>query len=187
MAGEGPRYADPGPGVCSTPLPTTPSSTAFIQRVRLNSKAYAPLFQGIPWDDWSTHMASAHQVVELHPPRQACASIQRDIFKSERYAVARSWFQRILAWCGLEPTVDAFADSSNALLHRFWDTASDALAQKWANEVLWMNPPFSMLSDVLDKIVAEEATGILVYSRLAAFCVVPPAGAHRPALVGYTV
>ena len=68
--------------------------------------------------------------------------MQRDIFKSERYAVARPWFQRILAWCGLEPTVDAFADPSNALLHRFWDTASDAFAQDWANEVLWMNPPY---------------------------------------------
>lgn len=39
-------------------------------------------------------------------------------------------------------TVDAAASCTNALLDRFWDELTDGLAQPWAGERVWCNPPY---------------------------------------------
>ena len=39
-------------------------------------------------------------------------------------------------------TVDAAASQSNTMLPRFWDVASDGLAQSWTGERVWCNPPY---------------------------------------------
>lgn len=42
-------------------------------------------------------------------------------------------------------TVDAAASALNCRVPRFWDRAADGLAQSWAGERVWCNPPFSAL------------------------------------------
>jgi phage N-6-adenine-methyltransferase len=40
-------------------------------------------------------------------------------------------------------TVDAAASAANAKCERFWTVADDGLAQPWAGERVWCNPPYS--------------------------------------------
>jgi len=40
-------------------------------------------------------------------------------------------------------TVDAAASPANAKCPRFWTEADDGLAQSWADERVWLNPPYS--------------------------------------------
>lgn len=42
-------------------------------------------------------------------------------------------------------TIDAAASATNAKLERFWTVEDDALAQSWAGERVWCNPPYSDL------------------------------------------
>ena len=65
------------------------------------------------------------------------------------------------------PTVDAFADSELNLVERSWGPGStefeDARAAPWENEKLvWANPPFTMLKQFVEKIVASKAKVILI-------------------------
>jgi phage N-6-adenine-methyltransferase len=48
-------------------------------------------------------------------------------------------------------TVDAAATWANTLLPRFWTIEDDALAQSWAGERVWCNPPFSDIRPWVDK------------------------------------
>jgi transposase InsO family protein len=84
-------------------------------------------------------------------------------FVTETYIVTRRWFETILNWADVIPTVDAFADAQNTQLKRYWDVKTDAFTRSWKQEVLWMNPPFSQMERVVNKIYEDEATGIIVF------------------------
>ncbi len=69
----------------------------------------------------------------------------------------------------VEPEIDRFADSSNALLRRFnsWmhdpdAEAIDALAQDWRGTVSWANPPWPLLGRTIALIVKQHAPTLLV-------------------------
>ena len=96
----------------------------------------------------------------------------RALYKTEEYAVSNLWYEEIVTWANLEPTVDAFASGAQHLLPRFWDPETDAFTQDWSLETLWMNPPFSRMTEVVDKIIFDGAMGILiipVWTRFAWF------------------
>ena len=86
----------------------------------------------------------------------------RKHLKRETYTLSDLWLERIIAWSGLTPTVDAFANRQNKRFSHFWTASSNAFKKCWKWETLWLNPPFSKLNQVLEKILQDEAQGILL-------------------------
>jgi len=74
-------------------------------------------------------------------------------FKREDYAIRAETFREVVDSMGVgEPIIDSFATPSNTLCEKFWDLQSDALSQSWTRQgLLWMNPPFSLLDNVVTK------------------------------------
>ena len=84
------------------------------------------------------------------------------LWKTESYAVINPVRDQILQWAGFTPTIDAFAERCNARFPRYWDKSMDAFRQDWGPEVLWVNAPFSEMDQVVNKIVASGARGIMI-------------------------
>ena len=66
-------------------------------------------------------------------------------------------------------TIDAFATYQDKQLPRFGSrepqpeaTWVDAMSHSWKNENLWVNPPFSMIGRILNKIKREKATATIL-------------------------
>lgn len=72
------------------------------------------------------------------------------------------WVVRICEWAGFTPDLDAFASPKNARFPRYWDKHLNAFLQTWDVLRLWVNPPFSLLPDVLAKLKSESSYGILI-------------------------
>ena len=63
------------------------------------------------------------------------------------------------------PSVDAFANPTNARFRRYWTLQQDPFQQEWsptAQPLLWITPPFEKMDQVLDKIVEDGARAILI-------------------------
>lgn len=54
-------------------------------------------------------------------------------------------------------TVDAAASAHNAQLPRYWTREIDGLAQSWAGERVWCNPPYSNIRPWVEKAAKLEA------------------------------
>ena len=52
-------------------------------------------------------------------------------------------------------TVDAAASVDNHKCPRYWTMADDGLAQSWAGETVWCNPPYSQVAKWLRKAALE--------------------------------
>lgn len=65
------------------------------------------------------------------------------------------------------PTLDVCANALNAKCARYFTEAEDGLAQTWAPEVCWMNPPYGRaVSKWTDKAVLESRRGAVVLGLL---------------------
>lgn len=64
-------------------------------------------------------------------------------------------------------TVDAAASSGNAKCERFWTEADNGLTQDWADEVVWLNPPYRHAEEWMCKAWSESRRGATVV------CLVP--------------
>lgn len=52
-------------------------------------------------------------------------------------------------------TVDVAASRANAKCGRYYDRATDGLAQQWASERVWCNPPYSAIRPWVEKAWTE--------------------------------
>lgn len=59
-------------------------------------------------------------------------------------------------------TLDVAANAANAKVPRFFDREQDGLAQSWAGERVWCNPPYSDCRAWVEKAVAEIHRGCLL-------------------------
>jgi len=70
----------------------------------------------------------------------------------------------IVKYFGEVPVVDAFATEANKRFPVYWDVQKDAYKQHWGNQggTLWMNPPFSQMQQVVDKLKTDRARAIVI-------------------------
>ena len=59
------------------------------------------------------------------------------------------------------PTIDAFASKHNKVFPLYWSRHSDAFNKDWSNQVLWINPPHNLYERIVEKILLDEAIGII--------------------------
>ncbi len=84
--------------------------------------------------------------------------------------------------------MDGFAQEGTAKCPRWWGPGSphgeDAFSQSWNGENLWLNPPFSLLDRLVQKIRDDQAHAILVIPewRLSKFFK-PPSNLRRADLL----
>ena len=65
-------------------------------------------------------------------------------------------------------TVDVAAAAHNTKVERFYDRTTDGLAQSWAGERVWCNPPYSSIEPWIRKAWAESATADVIVMLLPA-------------------
>ena len=71
-------------------------------------------------------------------------------------------YRELVDASGFEPQVDAFASPSNHVCGDFYTQNDLAFAHSWAEDSLWICPPFNRLPAVVEKICADEAHGIML-------------------------
>ena len=83
-------------------------------------------------------------------------------WKTETYIVLDQVRDAVCAFAGFTPVVDAFAEKENARFPKYWDNKADAFKQDWGKHKLWLNPPYSRLPEVVEKIMRDQASGIFI-------------------------
>ena len=62
-----------------------------------------------------------------------------------------------------ECTIDAFATKQNKQLPQYWSKENSAFNHNWNEEQqLWINPPFNIIDEIINKIKKDQAKAILV-------------------------
>ena len=89
---------------------------------------------------------------------------------SERWTVRTAQVENIVQQLHVEyPVLDMFADRKNHRFVEWWGPGGriqDAFTQDWGGVSLkWCNPPYSMLTEVVDKLIADKAYVILIAPR----------------------
>ena len=94
-----------------------------------------------------------------HPQQTAVAAGGSDDKIDDR-ATTGDVFNPLMAEWGF--TIDVAASARNTKCERFYDRRTDGLAQSWAGERVWCNPPFSNLRPWVEKAWRETTTEVVV-------------------------
>ena len=94
---------------------------------------------------------------------------------AENYNVSSIRVEQIINILGVTPSVDAFAMAPNQRFTRWWGPgsceATNAFSMNWGEEpLLWMNPPFSLLREVIKKIERDRAHAIVILPEWKVKC-----------------
>jgi hypothetical protein len=81
------------------------------------------------------------------------------------YAVIDLWRDKLVEWSDLDITIDAFANKTNRRFRRFWSLKNNAFLKSWTKEILWCNPPFHLILEVIEKIILSQAQALLIVPR----------------------
>ena len=106
----------------------------------------------------------AHREVDEH---EASKKHLGDNWVTERYMVKKKFVEEIVGDFG-NPSIEAFADPETHLFPVWWGEGGvqqNAFDQSWdfgKTGLLWMNPPFSMMDRVVEKIKSDMAQCILI-------------------------
>ena len=89
----------------------------------------------------------------------------RTAFRSGNYRIRSSVFQEIVDIAEKQdvfPDVDAFSSQAHCRLPEYWSAHTDAFKKTWSNKVLWINPPIRHLSRIMEKIMRDNARGVIL-------------------------
>ena len=84
---------------------------------------------------------------------------------SEAYAVQSDLKSDRLHWAGVTKTGkirDAFSEKCKRQFHNYWTAREDAFTKDWSGESLRINAPFSKMRDVVQKVIMDQARGIMI-------------------------
>ena len=100
---------------------------------------------------------------KLWNPRVNKEGVQ-PLWKREDYAFRFDQFREVVAELDVgQPQVDSFASLGNVRCPTYWSREDDAFTKDWAScGLLWCNPPFSLLGEVVNKLEREGAECILI-------------------------
>ena len=102
------------------------------------------------------------------PPVQSISSVnvlQNEAITdtTEEYTVRDVFFREIANQFGLTPTLDCFATAGNTRCRRFISSSDEASRQPWPqDEVLWVNPPWSLWPEVESWVVEATNAAIVI-------------------------
>ena len=82
----------------------------------------------------------------------------------EEYSFRQKAFHQAVESLGVGvPLLDVSASHKNSQCVEYWGEGDDAFSKSWAGKgLLWVNPPFSRLDEVVNKITTEAAKCLLV-------------------------
>lgn len=90
-----------------------------------------------------------------------------DKWRSERYSVRQDKVTEILQRLQVPtPQIDCFADEDNHQFNRWFGNGGevrDAFRATWTGRgLLWMNPPYSRISDTIEKIIRDRVECVII-------------------------
>ena len=90
--------------------------------------------------------------------------LQHALYSAD-YRIRSEVFERILDFAkeqDMYPEVDAFSSKADSRLKSYWSSHSDAFRKTWSDKILWINPPIRQLSRIVEKILCDEARGLIL-------------------------
>lgn len=95
--------------------------------------------------------------------RRTHAHAHMRIHQKESYTVAPHIYNEIVAWAGEAPTLDLFATPETKKTAKFFDRKTQAaFKHSWADQFLFLQPPFKDYTRAFEKVLIDGGRGIAV-------------------------
>ena len=120
-------------------------------------------------------VAVAYHSQRLQATNTVADSLSRRAYDSSNYSISPAYLSRITSKWGT-PSIDLFSNGTNAVTRKFVSltphpraiqpAGSDAFGLDWSSYPRpFLHPPIGLIGRVLQKVIAERVTGILVVPR----------------------
>ena len=138
-----------------------------MKHVRLSS-GDTPAFDSAEAAEGADAEGACQQVQQVRLSSGDVPAVMNRSPRTERYMVRQPMVHDILVRLRAgTPTIDGFGDDKLHVWPRWWGPGSveaeDAFTMNWSKEpLLWLNPPFTLLNAVVQKLQEDQAVAILV-------------------------